>query len=161
MSLISILSLVELILSFVGTGIAGTLYFAHRNNIELPCSTGGGCDLVNASHWAHFYGFPVSLIGIAGYGVLAMLSVLKLNAPDRRAQGILRLIMLIMTGGAVAFSWYLQYVAAVFIGAFCIYCRSSAIVITLLFAMLVFETVRAAGTKPPAVVPIGTSASDL
>ena len=133
MKIRKILLVCEIVLAFCGTAVAGTLYWAHRAGVDLPCSSGDGCDLVNASHWSHIGSIPVSLIGLAGYIFLLFVSVVKATADDQRLKFILLLLMLVVTFTGTCYSWYLQYVADVFIGAFCIYCRSSAIIMTLLF----------------------------
>jgi uncharacterized membrane protein len=134
-----IFSILETILSIGGTGVAGTLYWAHRSGVQLPCSTGDGCDLVNSSHWAIVAGVPLSLIGTAGYVVLLFCSVIKATSDDQQFQSRIRWLMTALTAVGAAYSWYLQYVAHVYIGAFCIYCRTSAFIMTLLFLTLCAE----------------------
>ncbi len=137
----TILSTLQLVLSIVGTGIAGAVYFADRSHIDLPCTTGGGCELVRNSHWSHIGPLPVSLLGLAGYIFLSMLSVVKLTADDDRLASKVGLLILVVSLGGVAYSWYLQYVAAVFIGVFCIWCRASAITMTLLFLISITDAI--------------------
>jgi uncharacterized membrane protein len=134
-------SVIQLVLAFIGMLDAGTLYFAHRANVDLPCTTGGGCDLVAASHWAYVYGVPVALLGTAGYIIIVLMSVLKLYSVSELFASSLLWLILAITAGGTAFSWYLQYVAAVDIGAFCIYCRGSAIIMSLLFLSATIEGV--------------------
>jgi uncharacterized membrane protein len=134
----TIFSIIELVLSFVGAAIAGIIYYADRASIDLPCSTGGGCSLVAASRWAHIFGIPVSLLGFVGYGLLAILSVLKLTSTSEFASKA-RLGMLCVAFVGVAYSWFLQYVSHVYIGAICSWCMTSAITMTVLFFTLVAE----------------------
>ena len=136
----SLFSIIQLVLSFAGFVIAATLYYAHSHNIDLPCSTGNGCDLVNASRWAHIGPIPVSFLGAVGYAVLAFAAVIKLTADKENVVRGARVLILIMTTGGFIYSWYLQYVAHVYIGAFCIYCRSSALVMTALFLSVLTES---------------------
>jgi uncharacterized membrane protein len=125
----------------IGTFVAGLLYYAHRNNIQLPCTTGNGCDLVAASHWAYLYGIPVALLGTAAYVALALMTVLKHYSEKDSVSSAFRYLMLLVSLGGASFSWYLQYVADVYIGAFCIYCRTSAITITLICLVTVAEQI--------------------
>lgn len=124
---------IQTLLCAVGVLDAGTVYWAHRSGITLPCSSGGGCDLVNVSHWAFVYGVPVSLIGAIGYIVLLFASILRLTTDSEASAAKTNLFLLAASFLATCYSWYLQYVADVFIGAFCIYCRISAITMTLIF----------------------------
>ena len=59
---------------------------------------------------------------------------------------------LIMAAPGFCFSWYLQYVAHFKIGAFCIYCFSSACIMTLLFLTIIFDAVvaKSAAAAPSA-----------
>ena len=76
----------ETALSVVGAAIAGTLWWAHRANVELPCTGDGrGCDLVNASRWAHvtlgpWHDIPLALLGFLSYLALLTLAMMKLGA---------------------------------------------------------------------------------
>jgi uncharacterized membrane protein len=134
-----IFSSIEAVFAFSGCAVAGTLYWAHRSNVELPCSTGDGCDLVNASHWSRLGSLPVSLIGLAGYVLVLFASVIKLTAVDRILSDRLLAMMTVITALGTVYSWYLQYVAHVYIGAFCLYCRSSAIIMTVLLVLALSE----------------------
>ncbi len=153
-------SIGEMALAFIGTGIAGSIYFAHRANIELPCSTGNGCDLVNASHWSHVAGIPIALIGLVGYAVLVLLSALKLYAETPSGANTIRWVMLATALGASCYSWYLQYVAAVYIGVMCIWCRASAITMTILLITLIAEQVNASRNNPAAAAPAGAAPNE-
>ncbi len=130
----TVYSSAQSILAFAGTADAGTLYWAHRQGIELPCTSGGGCDLVYASHWSHLGPVPVALLGVIAYIFLLFAAVIKLSSePASSTITFTALAILAATIVGTCFSWYLQYVSTVFIGAFCIYCRTSAIIMTLLF----------------------------
>lgn len=135
---------IEAALSFVGAGIAGTLWWADRTRRDVPCNADGGCEIVNNSAWSHvdllvWHHVPVALLGLLGYLLLLTLAMLRLgsetDAWDRRLH---RLTWLLAAGGA-AYSWYLQWVAHAKIGAFCLWCRSSAVVMTLLFLTVAWE----------------------
>ncbi len=135
---------IEAALSFVGAGIAGTLWWKDRVHQDMPCTGDGGCGIVAASRWSHvdlivFHDVPAALLGLLGYLALLTLAMLRLGAEsdiwDRRMH---RVVWLLAAGGA-AYSWYLQWVAHFKIGAFCIWCRSSAIVMTLVLLTATWE----------------------
>jgi uncharacterized membrane protein len=132
-------SSVQAALAFAGTADAGTLYWAHRNAIELPCTSGNGCDLVNASHWSHIAGIPIAFIGLSAYIIILFASVLKLTSSQAAFDWFLLTLIFLISLGGTGYSWYLQYVSAVDIGAFCIYCRTSAIIMTILFVVTALE----------------------
>lgn len=130
-------------LSSIGAAIAGTLWWAHRQHIDLPCTGDGrGCDIVAQSRWSHlslgpWHDVPVALAGFVLYLIMFSLcmAILASERIDSRhlLRGLLRLIVLI----GFCFSWYLQYIAHVKIGAFCIWCFSSACVMTALLVAAV------------------------
>ena len=145
-------STIQLVLAFIGAGIAGLLYWAHKADVDLPCTSGNACDLVWASHWSHIAGIPLSLIGFLAYSTLAVLAVSKLNSEGSFTDK-LRAVMLVLASGGVCYSWYLQYVSHVFIGVICPYCMTSAITMTLMFLSLVIETTGQTNSASQAPVP--------
>lgn len=143
----AVISWLETGLSALGAVIAGTLWWAHRTNIELPCTAGGGCGQVNASHWSHvtvgpLHQVPVALLGFLTYLMLLTLAMAKLGAETSLARRRLHALLWVLSLIGTAYSWYLQYVAHFLIGAFCVWCFSSATVMTLLFVTATVEGLR-------------------
>lgn len=137
-------ALAEAALSFAGAGIAGTLWGADRAHRDVPCSADGGCELVAGSAWSHvdlvmLHHVPVALLGLAGYLALLTLAVLRLGTESAKTDRSLRRLIWLFAGGGAAYSWYLQWVAHVKIGAFCVWCRSSAFVMTALLLLATWE----------------------
>ncbi len=136
-------TLIEAALSFVGAGIAGTLWWKDRVHQDVPCSANGGCEIVANSAWSHvdlivFHHVPVALLGLLGYLVLLTLAMLRLGSEgdwDRR----LHCLAWLLAAGGAAYSWYLQWIAHFKIGAYCPWCRASAMVMTLLFLAATWE----------------------
>lgn len=141
----------EAALSFVGAGIAGTIWRADQIHQDLPCTADGGCEIVNSSRWSHvdllvLHHVPVAILGLAGYILLLSLAMLRLGSDSPRLDSRLHALIGLVSGGGVLYSWYLQWVAHAEIGAFCIWCRASAITMTLLFLTAAWE--RWAGRRP-------------
>ena len=137
-------TLIEAALSFVGAGIAGTLWWADRTRRDLPCSADGGCETVAASAWSHidlivWHQVPVALLGLLGYLTLLTLAMLRLGSEGDTWNRRLHRLTWLLAAGGTAYSWYLQWVALAKIGAYCPWCRSSAIVMTLLFLTATWE----------------------
>lgn len=128
-------------LSAAGAFVAGTLWWAHRNSVELPCTGDGrGCDLVAQSRWAHLsfgpvQGLPLALVGFAAYLLLLTLCLALLGAETAKMRRVLHRTLWTITLLGFAYSWYLQYVAHFRIGAFCVWCFSSACIMTALLAV--------------------------
>lgn len=97
----------------------------------IVCGT-GGCEKVQNSPWAEFFGVPVPVIGLLGYGALMVTALVGLQpgfSADRR-------VALVLTAGAtigLAFSAYLTYLEAAVINAWCQWCIVSAVLATLIF----------------------------
>jgi len=85
------------------------------------CELGGNfdCDLVNRSEYSRLMGIPVAGIGLAGYGVLFVLSW----RCRRRAESPGWLLATAAIG--LAFALYLTYVEAYVLGAWCLLCLIS------------------------------------
>ena len=152
----------ETALSTVGGAIAGTLWWAHRANVELPCTGDGhGCDLVNASRWAHVtlgpgHDIPLALLGFLTYLALLTLAMMKLGADTERSRRLLHVPFWILSLLGAGYSLYLQYVAHFLIGAFCVWCFSSATVMLLLFVTATTEAILR-GRAPAQAAPAETS----
>jgi uncharacterized membrane protein len=98
----------------------------------LICGVEGGCDIVQASRFAYFFGVPVAALGLAGY--LAIFAVaLAGTRPDLAHRRWVPVALLGLTGGAFAFSVYLSAISGLVIGAWCEWCLVSASMATLAF----------------------------
>lgn len=136
----------ELVLSFIGAFIAGTVYIADSRNIDLPCTANGGCALVAASPQSHIalFGFsiPVALLGLVGYVLILSIVMVRMGAESPNTARLAHLAQTAIAGGGFTYSWYLQYVAHFIIGAFCVWCFTSACVMTLIFILTTIDLVR-------------------
>jgi uncharacterized membrane protein len=134
--------MVVAVLSLVGLFVAFYL-MAHSFGWTGPLVCGiGECETVQSSKWAKIGGVPVSAIGFIGYAALLALSVAGLQ-PGRRSSKALGLLLLAGSGAGVAFSAWLTYLEAAVIRAWCQWCVTSAIVITLIFLAALPELSRA------------------
>jgi uncharacterized membrane protein len=103
----------------------------------LSCGT-GGCETVQLSPQSRFLGVEVAAIGVAGYGLLLLLTLASLQP---RWSGSLRLLQVIavLAGGAVLFTLYLKYLELFVIHAICRWCVGSAVLIVVFFTLIVLE----------------------
>ncbi|HEX5324754.1 MAG TPA: vitamin K epoxide reductase family protein [Capsulimonadaceae bacterium] len=145
---------IQTFLSLVGALDAGSLYWAHMKGVSMPCMSGEGCDVVNSSHWAYISGVPVSLFGALTYIVLLFASVLRLTTDSESTASRVNIFLLVASFCGTCYSWYLQYIAAFRIGEFCIYCRVSAITMTLiLITSVVAQALSRASSDKEAPAP--------
>ncbi len=87
------------------------------------------CDIVNRSEYSSVMGIPVSLVGIAGYGLLLTLSTLCRSRPETPG----RLLMAAAAG--LVFALYLTYIEAYVLTTWCILCLTSLALIASITAL--------------------------
>jgi uncharacterized membrane protein len=104
---------------------------------QLSCSI-GSCETVQMSRWAKFLGLPVAAWGVLYYLVVlgtAIAGTLASFTESRRLSAVL-------LGEAVVgfvFTAYLTSLEAFVIHAWCIYCLSSAAIVTLILIAAVMD----------------------
>jgi uncharacterized membrane protein len=97
---------------------------------QLSCSI-GSCETVQMSRWAKFLGLPVAAWGVAYYVAVlatAIAGTLSRFTESRRLSAIL----LVEAALGFIFTAYLTSLEAFVIHAYCIYCLSSAAIVTLI-----------------------------
>src|SRR5579872_6694131 len=112
--------------------------------------SGGGCDAVRASVYAHIHGIPMPAFGVAGYLLILLLIIAEPLAPAPLDAGVRSALAAITTLGFL-YSLYLEYLQGFAIHAFCAWCVTSGVVMTALCALSVYNLVRPApASDPPA-----------
>jgi uncharacterized membrane protein len=130
-------------LSLIGLGVAAYLTYIETQSVEAFCGPVGDCNAVQASSYAKVWGIlPVGLLGAAGY-----IAILAAWWGGRQNWGWLSTYAPVaLFGGALfgtIFSIYLTYLELFVIHAVCIWCISSAIIITLLLLVSLNATLNA------------------
>ena len=118
-------------LSVLGIAISGYLTWTHYSGAPVYCGTSGSCELVNNSRFAFIGPIPVALLGLIGYLIILVLSLIPPN-DDRPWPEVLRFGVALI---GVLFQWYLFYIEAAVLHAFCYWCIASQITITLIFIL--------------------------
>lgn len=95
----------------------------------LECSV-GSCERVNTSRWAIFLGFPVAAWGLATYVVLLVLAMAGMQGAASR---VVAWALVILSGWSFLFSAWLTYLEHSVIRAYCVWCLTSATIMTLIF----------------------------
>jgi uncharacterized membrane protein len=107
----------------------------------LICGAAGGCDIVQSSRYAYFFGVPVAAWGFVGY--LAIFGVAMAGTrPELADRRWVPVALMALTGGAFLFSVYLSAMSGFVIGAWCQWCLVSASLATLSFFFSVPELQR-------------------
>ena len=127
-------------LSLVGLALATYLSVAYLSGTDLACGVDGGCGAVTSSEYSRFMGIPVALLGVAGYAILLLgsLAALGLGQPP----AMLRWGVACVACLGFAFSAYLTATQAFLIGSYCVYCLTSAALMTALMALTVAAAAR-------------------
>jgi uncharacterized membrane protein len=123
------------ILILAGLGVAAYLSNVEVRQVEAVCGPVGDCNTVNQSKYAKLFGIlPIGVLGLAGF--LAILAAWTLR---RWGSGKLSLWaavgILAMTAFGTLFSIYLTFLEPFVIGATCLWCLSSAVIMTTLFIL--------------------------
>jgi uncharacterized membrane protein len=115
-----------------------TIYKFTQN--DAMCIGSGDCKTVNASRFSEIYGIPVSVVGMAGYAaILAMLLL------EKRVEFLRKNVSMILFAFALMgfmFTLYLVYVEVAILKAYCPFCVTSQVTMTLIFILSVIRLVR-------------------
>ena len=99
------------------------------------------------SHWAYLFGVPVSLIGAVAYMVLLFAAVLKLTTDSEKCCDPPQMARRRIDSRRIYWnrmSWiFSMHIAKYMIGAFCVWCRASAITMTVLFLISIIDVAAA------------------
>ncbi len=120
-----------LILSFAGTLVSAYLAYVDLSHARALCDSPFDCAAVQASRFAYIRGVPVALLGLLAYLAVFVLELLRPRLQTLLARSAELLIFAIAFAGML-YSFYLTYLEFFVIHALCVYCLSSAIIITLL-----------------------------
>jgi uncharacterized membrane protein/rhodanese-related sulfurtransferase len=130
-----------LALSLLGAFISSYLWWVYTSPSHPLVCLGTGCDVVRASRYANLWGLPMPVYGVAMYAVLAILlfGEALVGAPLAR---LTRYALAAISGAGFVFSLYLTWLEGFVIHAWCAWCVTSAITITLFFILALLEWIR-------------------
>ncbi|MEK7681624.1 MAG: vitamin K epoxide reductase family protein [Chloroflexota bacterium] len=140
-------------LSLAGLGVATYLSVSYMTGQAPACGPVGGCGQVTTSAYARFLGTPIAMLGLALYAFLLLGSVSVLAFPSLSAP--MSVALAIVSGGGFLFSSYLTGVEVFVLRAICVWCVTSALLVTGIFALSLAEAV--APPKPPAGASAGSA----
>ncbi|MEV4421942.1 vitamin K epoxide reductase family protein [Patulibacter sp. NPDC049589] len=138
---------------FAAIGLAAAIYLTYSKYEHAGvCGVSAGCTIVQQSEWSELFGIPVSVLGIVGYvGILLLLTFPR--------NELARLALVIGAGIGFLFSLFLMYRAYITLDAFCPFCTTSAIMMTLLAITSTIRFLR--GPDRPALAGAGPAPEDL
>jgi uncharacterized membrane protein len=133
----TLLSLLLVVLTFLGILDAGYISYEKWSGRIPPCNLHFQCGTVLNSEWANIGPFPLAALGLLFYGVFFGLSLLwffeKKHFTIFGKPIPTQSILLAQGTFGIFFSAYLIYIMAVVLHAWCFYCLISASICTLLF----------------------------
>jgi uncharacterized membrane protein len=98
---------------------------------ELSCSI-GSCETVNLSKWSRFLGLPVAAWGLFFYIDVFAIALIG-TMPRFENEPVISLVLTAEAAVGVLFSAWLTYLELAVIHAICVWCVTSAVVVTLIF----------------------------
>jgi uncharacterized membrane protein len=123
------------ILSLIGLGAAIYLTYVEFTHVRALCGPVGDCNAVQSSPYAKLFGVvPIGLVGAIGYVAILFAWIWRRFRTDSLAR-IAGPAMFGMALFGTLFSIYLTYLELFVIHAVCIWCLSSAVIITLLMLL--------------------------
>ncbi len=115
------------VLAIVGIGVAAYLANVETSGSEAVCGPVGDCNAVQESEYAELFGVPIGVLGVIGYLLVGGLWLVSRLASGAVADWAILLIAVGAFGGTL-FSAYLTFLEPFVIGATCMWCISSALV---------------------------------
>lgn len=121
------------ILSVIGIGVAFYLTYVESSGVEAVCGPVGDCNTVQLSPFAMLFGFlPVGLLGLIGYALILIgWAVYHFGPKNLHWASAIAVWGMALFG--LLFSIYLTFLEPFVIGATCMWCISSAIIMTVIF----------------------------
>jgi uncharacterized membrane protein len=126
-SLPSVPGWVVIVLAVVGAGVAAYLANVETTGNAAVCGPVGDCNAVQESEYAQLLGVPIGVLGLLGYAAIGGLWVVSRVARGTAADASTVLIGVGAWMGTL-FSVYLTFLEPFVIGATCMWCITSAVV---------------------------------
>ena len=139
------LAQISLAITIIGLLVASymTVYkFTSKELQAAMCVGSEGCSVVNASPYSEVRGVPVAIIGVVGYLALLATQLLERRPGMVQDNGAMIFFGISVTG--FLFTVYLVFVEVALIKAYCPFCITSQVAMTLLFVISVIRLI-----KPP------------
>jgi uncharacterized membrane protein len=132
------IALVALAIIGLLVSIYMTIYKITSN--DSMCIGSKDCSVVNQSRYSELYGIPVAVFGVLGYAAILAVLLLERNPGFFKQNGTMLLFGLSLTG--FLFTLYLIFLEIALIKAYCPFCITSQVAMTILFILSVIRVVR-------------------
>ncbi len=123
------------ILALLGIGVSGYLAYVETQAVPAVCGPVGDCNAVQSSPYARLLGLlPVGVLGLIGY-ILILVAWYIQRSPLGNSATWAGFVLFIIAFGGTLFSLYLTYLEPFVIHAVCVWCLTSAVIITLILLL--------------------------
>lgn len=118
------------LLAMIGLGIAGYLTYVETQALSAVCGPIGDCNAVQSSAYARLFGMlPVGILGLVGFALMLIAWLIQRLRDDKWGNyASIAIIGMALFG--TLFSIYLTYLEVFVIEAVCMWCLSSAAIMT-------------------------------
>jgi len=132
----------QLTIALTVIGLLVSIYMAifKITSNENMCIGSKDCSVVNASRYSEVNGIPVAVIGVGGYAALLAVLWLERKPGFFQQNGTMIFFGLALTG--FLFNVYLIFVEVALIKAYCPFCITSQVAMTILFVLSVIRLIR-------------------
>ena len=134
------LSRLALALTIIGLLVSIYMTIFKITSNDKMCIGWKDCSVVNASTYSELTGIPVAVIGVASYLALLAVQWLERKPGFFQENGSMIFFALSVTG--FLFTLYLIYVEIVLIKAYCPFCITSQVTMTLIFILSVIRLIK-------------------
>jgi uncharacterized membrane protein len=134
------LSQLAIALTVIGLLVSFYMTIYKITSDERMCVGSKDCSVVNASRYSEVYGIPVAVIGVVGYAAILAVLLLERKIGFLEQNGSMAFFGLSLTG--FLFTLYLIFVEVALIKAYCPFCITSQVAMTLIFFLSVIRVVR-------------------
>ena len=131
---------VTIALTVLGLLVSIYMTIFKLTNNENMCIGSHGCSIVNASGYSSIRGIPVAVVGIIGY--LSILAAFYLERRPGFFQTNGSMIQFTLTLTGFLFTVWLIFVEVALIKAYCPFCITSQISMTIIFILTVIRVIK-------------------
>jgi uncharacterized membrane protein len=131
---------VIIVLTVLGLLVSIYMTIYKVTNNESMCIGSGGCSVVNASGYSEVRGIPVAVFGVLGYLSILALLYLENKSGFFQANGSMLQFAVTLTG--FLFTVWLIYVEVALIKAYCPFCITSQVAMTIIFILTVIRVIK-------------------
>jgi uncharacterized membrane protein len=130
---------VTIVLTIIGLLVSIYMTIFKLTDNQSMCIGSKGCGIVNASRYSEVNGIPVAVVGVLGY--LSILAILYLETGPGFFQENGSMLLFGVTLIGFLFTVWLVYVEVALIKAYCPFCITSQIAMTLIFTLTVIRVI--------------------